>query len=86
MSEEVRKHPLNAEGKYYVDQDNCDWCAACIDTAPNNFGLKETNSELGPYDFGAYVFKQPENVGEEELCDEAFLCCPTAAIHDDGEE
>lgn len=81
MSEEIRKHPLNAKGKYYVDQDSCTWCAACIDTAPNNFNLKE--EEL--YDFGAYVFKQPETLEEKDLCEEAYMCCPHEAIHNDGE-
>ena len=81
---EIRKHPFNAKGKYYVNQDYCTWCAACVDAAPQNFKLEETNTELGPYDFGAYVFKQPENSEEEDRCDEAFCCCPHEAIHNDG--
>jgi 4Fe-4S single cluster domain of Ferredoxin I len=34
---------------------------------------------------GAYVFKQPETLEEEELCKEAMMCCPMFAIYDDGE-
>ncbi len=80
MNEEIRKHPLNAKGKYYVDQDNCTWCAVCVDTAKNNFALNTDNYELG-----AYVSKQPETKNEEELCKEAVMSCPHEAIFDDGE-
>ena len=77
MNENIEKHPLNAEGKYYVDQDICTCSAACEDAAPNNF----------KYDDGfVYVFKQPENHDEEEQCKEAMMCCPVEAIHDDGED
>ncbi len=79
---EIRKHPLNAKGKYYVDQDNCDICAACIYTAPDNFRLR--NEDL--YEFGAYVFKQPETLEEQDSCEEAVMCCPTEAILNNGEE
>ena len=85
MSKQIRKHPLSVKGKYYVSQDFCTWCATCTDIAPNNFNLKEVDTEFGPYDFGAYVFKQPESFGEEEQCNEAYLCCPHEAIHNDGE-
>jgi ferredoxin len=80
MSEEVKKHPLNVKGKYYVDQDSCIWCATCVDTAPNNFKLEEQNN----YEIGAYVFKQPQTPTEKELCEEAVMCCPYEAIHNDG--
>lgn len=80
MSEEIRKHLLNAKGKYYVDQDSCTWCAACEYVAPNNFKVDSEN-----YEVGAYVFKQPENLEEETKCREALNSCPHEAIHDDGE-
>jgi ferredoxin len=79
MNEEIRKHPLNAKGKYYVNQDDCTWCAACVDTAPNNFALIADKVELG-----AYVFKQPETPEEKAQSDEAVMCCPHEAIFDDG--
>lgn len=81
MNEEIRKHPLNAKGKYYVDQNSCFWCAVCVDTAKNNFALIADNSE-----FGAYIFKQPETKDEEMFCKEAVTSCPHEAIFDDGDE
>ncbi len=80
MNEESRKHPLNTKGKYYINQDYCFWCATCEYVAPNNFKVDSGNA-----DFGAYVFKQPENSEEEDNCREALNSCPHEAIHDDGE-
>jgi len=37
-------------------------------------------------DLIAYVFKQPDTPEEEAQCREALKVCPTAAIHDDGED
>lgn len=76
MNKEVRKHPLNAEGKYYIDQDTCTCSAACEYVAPNNFKFE---------DGFVYVFKQPETSDEVEQCKEAMMCCPVEAVHDDGE-
>ena len=76
MSEEIKKHPLNVEGKYYVDFDTCLY-HCCFDIAPSNFKVDEN--------YVAYVFKQPETSEEENLCKEAMLTCPVEAIHDDGE-
>ena len=77
MSYEIKKHPLSAKGKYYVD---CDSCIdhSCYDIAPANFKWDE---ELCT----TYVFKQPETLEEEELCKEVVLYCPVEAVHDDGE-
>ncbi|MEP6903036.1 MAG: ferredoxin [Actinomycetota bacterium] len=77
MSEEIRKHPLNAKGKYYINQDNCTGCAACEYVAPNNFKYE---------DGYMYIFKQPQTIEEATLCKEAIMGCPHEAIHDDGEE
>jgi ferredoxin len=32
----------------------------------------------------SFVYKQPENEGEESLCREAMEACPVEAIGDDG--
>ncbi len=72
-------HPLNAKGKYYIDQDVCLICEDCFHAAPNNF--KYNNKD----DYGYYVAKQPENSGEEEKCKEAMNDCPVEAIMDDVE-
>lgn len=82
MSEEIRKHPLNAKGKYYVNQNDCIWCAACEEIATNNFKVEDPLQNN--YEFGSYVFKQPENFEEEKQCKEAMLACPVEAVHDDG--
>jgi len=35
-------------------------------------------------DSNAYVYKQPEDEEEEELCEEALELCPVNAIGNDG--
>jgi ferredoxin len=66
----------NAAGTYYVDT-QCIDCDVCRDTAPDNF----TRSDANGY---SYVFKQPENEEERELCEEALAACPVEAIGNDG--
>ena len=75
----MKIHPLGAKGKYYVDIDNCTWCAVCLIEAPENFTIPEDCYE------GAFVYKQPETSEEEKQCESAMLCCPHIAIFDDGE-
>ena len=75
---EAKKHPLSANGKYYIDLDMCIIFCTCEDIAPNNFKYDEN---LGT----TYVFKQPETIEEQKLCKEAKYCCPVEAIYDDGE-
>jgi ferredoxin len=48
-----------------------------VDTAPENFKMNEDDSN-------AYVYKQPENDEEIELCEEALDACPVNAIGNDG--
>ena len=67
----------NAKGAYYVD-DQCIDCDLCRETSPDNF----TRQEEGGY---SYLYKQPENDEEKELCDEAMEGCPVEAIGDDGD-
>ena len=77
MAELENKYENNATGKYYVD-DQCIDCDLCRSTAPDNF---KTEEDLG----FSYVYKQPENEEEDELCVEAMENCPVEAIGDDGE-
>lgn len=70
------KYPDNVPGKYYVDEECID-CDLCRQTAPDNF---ERNEDKGY----SYVYKQPVNADEEELCIEALEGCPVEAIGDDG--
>jgi len=77
MADKENKVELNVEGKYYVDTECID-CDLCRTTAPDNF---QANEEDGY----SYVFKQPENDEEDELCRQAMDECPVESIGDDGE-
>jgi ferredoxin len=77
MADKANKYPINAPGKYYVDN-QCIDCDLCRETAPNNF----KRSEEGGF---SYLFKQPESPEEEKQCQEAKEGCPVEAIGDDGE-
>lgn len=81
MERKLKIHPLNAEGKYYVDQESWLLHGVCEIDAPNNFKLIENYES--DY-FGAYIFKQPENEKEESDCESAMSYCPMNAIHNDG--
>ena len=71
-------HPLNVEGKYYVDQDTCTCSEACEYHAPDFFAIDRE-------DYGAYVYRQPENDDEEQKIREGMNVCPVEAIHDDDD-
>lgn len=77
MADKANKYPINAPGKYYVDN-QCIDCDLCRETAPNNF---KRNEEGG----FSYVYKQPENEEEVKQCEEAIANCPVEAIGSDGE-
>jgi ferredoxin len=76
MADKEEKWAENVEGKFYVDE-QCIDCDLCRETSPTNF----TREEDGGY---SYVFKQPENDDELELCIEAMEGCPVEAIGNDG--
>ena len=76
MAELNDKLPDNVSGKFYVDR-NCIDCDVCRDTSPANFRRNDDNGY-------SYVYKQPENPEERQLCTEAFNACPVEAIGDDG--
>ena len=77
MDDKEDSYEDNAKGAYYVD-DQCIDCDLCRETSPDNF----TRQEEGGY---SYLYKQPENDEEKELCDEAMEGCPVEAIGDDGD-
>jgi len=78
MADLQNKYSDNIEGRYFVDE-QCIDCDLCREVAPEFFGR---NNEEGY----SYVFKQPENSEEEELCKEAMDGCPVEAIGDFGDE
>ncbi len=75
MATKEDKYEVNVEGKFYVDTECID-CNLCRETAPNNF----TNHEDGY----SYVYKQPDNPSDADLCVDALNECPVEAIGDDG--
>jgi len=75
----IKIHPLNAKGKYYVDQNSCLICEDCFHAAPNNFAYNNDD------EYGYFVTKQPETPEEEAQCQEAMQSCPIESIFDDGE-
>ncbi|HRH47053.1 MAG TPA: ferredoxin [Pyrinomonadaceae bacterium] len=79
MTWEIKKHPLNAKGKFYIDQNTCLCSDACKTVAPNNFDY------VNDGDYGYFVSKQPETAEELKQMREAIRCCPVEAILDDGE-
>jgi len=70
------KLPENEPGRYYVDS-QCIDCDVCRDIAPGNF-TRETRQGY------SFVYKQPEDAGEEGLCREAMETCPVDAIGNNG--
>ncbi|MEM7144020.1 MAG: ferredoxin [Verrucomicrobiota bacterium] len=76
MADLENKYSDNVNGAFYVD-DQCIDCDLCRETAPANF----TRNEDGGY---SYVYKQPEDDEEKELCNEAMEGCPVEAIGEDG--
>jgi ferredoxin len=77
MSSETNRHSLNAEGKFWIDQDICVDCSTCFYVdAPQNIKYDaESNS--------SYVFKQPTNEEELKAIRNALnACCVEAIIED----
>ncbi len=74
------KWPLNAVGKFYVDE-QCIDCDLCRETAPDFF----KRDDDGGY---SYVYKQPDSGNEDDiaLCMEALEGCPVEAIGEDGDD
>ena len=77
MADKSSKWDMNAEGKFYVD-DQCIACDACVFEAPDFFAMNDDDGH-------AYVIKQPSNDQELQNCKEALEACPVEAIGDDGE-
>ncbi len=78
MADKENSYSDNVAGTYYVDEECID-CDLCRETAPACF----TRNDDGGYSF---VFKQPEDDEERELCEEALEGCPVEAIGNDGSD
>ncbi|MDL5051066.1 ferredoxin [Oscillatoria amoena NRMC-F 0135] len=79
MADFHMRYPLNAPGKYYID-DQCTDCDLCRESAPNNIRRDDRTGI-------SYVFKQPENEDEIKAIEEGGVsCCPTEAVGNDGDK
>ena len=76
MADRTLRTNANVGGKYYVDS-NCVHCELCQTLAEEYFATT-TEGE-------GYVYRQPKNLQEVELCDLAKKSCPVNAIGDDGD-
>tara|TARA_B100000965_G_C19130989_1_gene557484 strand:+ start:120 stop:356 length:237 start_codon:yes stop_codon:yes gene_type:complete len=76
MADLSERYQDNVNGRYFVDE-QCIDCDLCREEAPKNF----TRQEEEGY---SYVYKQPENEEEEEMCKNAMEGCPVEAIGDFG--
>ena len=76
MADIEYKYKDNVNGRYFVDE-QCIDCNLCREEAPKNFTRQE---EVGY----SYVYKQPEDGEEEEMCKNAMEFCPVEAIGDFG--
>ena len=70
------RHPQNAEGKFWIEQDECVACAVCVGEAPQNICFDDAAGK-------SYVFKQPENDTELAAVREAVEMCPVLAPKED---
>ena len=72
----MKRHPKNAEGKFWIDQHVCTFNKACVAEAPENIRFDESVDM-------SYVFKQPETNEELEFVRDAIRCCPNEAVVED---
>jgi ferredoxin len=73
----MAKHPNNAEGKFWIDQEVCVACCVCIGEAPENIKFDDDAGK-------SYVVKQPENDAELAAVREAVTLCPVEAPREDA--
>jgi ferredoxin len=78
MADFLHRHPLNSEGKFYVDH-TCTDCDFCCVLAPNNFGRDPEKAHC-------FLLKLPTTVSELTEVREAVEGCPTNSISDDGDQ
>ena len=71
------RHPQNAEGNFWINQDECVACAVCVGEAPENIRFDDAAGK-------SYVFKQPENDTELAAVREAVEMCPVLAPKEDS--
>ena len=78
MADKDSKVKENKDGAYYVD-DQCIACDACVVEAPLFFRMNDQDGH-------AFVFNQPTNQKEIDLCELALEGCPVGAIGNNGDD
>ena len=73
----MSKHPQNAEGKFWIDQEACVACQVCTGEAPANIRFDAAAGK-------SYVYKQPETDDELHAVHEAVELCPVEAPKEDN--
>jgi ferredoxin len=76
MADRNDRVPENAAGRFYVDS-TCIDCDLCRETAPRNFKRNDSGHR-------SFVFHQPGDATEDDLCRRALEECPVEAIGCDG--
>lgn len=67
------RHPQNAAGRFWIDQDACVACAVCYAEAGDNIRFDDQAGK-------SYVYKQPETDNELAAVSEALDMCPVEAV------
>ena len=68
----MAKHSNNAEGKFWIEQDECVACQVCTAEAPENIRFDNASGK-------SYIFKQPDSDAELTAVREALEMCPVLA-------
>jgi ferredoxin len=76
MADRNDRVPENAAGRFYVDS-TCIDCDLCREVAPRNFKRNEQEHR-------SFVFQQPLDATEAEVCRKALEECPVEAIGCNG--
>lgn len=66
------RHPQNADGRFWIHQEECVGCQTCTTAAPANVRYDEDAGK-------SYVFRQPADDREAAMLREAITSCPVEA-------
>jgi len=73
------RHPQNAEGRFWIDQELCVGCQVCTGEAHDNIVFDSATGK-------SYISKQPKNDAELAAVHEAVVLCPVSAPKDDAND
>lgn len=78
MTKFTHRYPLNAPGKYYIN-DQCTDCDLCRECAPKNIKRDDRTGI-------SYVFIQPTTPEEVAAVEQGVEGCPTEGVCSDGDQ